>query len=425
MRRLLNIISSYKIILSNTVYLSLIEIIRLVLPFVALPYIYSIVGAERYGIVVFAQSVIAFFSIFINWGLDVSAVKDVSVHRDNPKHLGGIVSTVLGIKSCLFFVSFLCLLLLVYTTRLLGEYRVIYFYAFITCLSEIMIPIWFFQGIEKLKYLTLIRTISILFYTVSIFVFIRSASDFIKIALLQSLSNVLAGVISLYCLLRVERISLIWPGIPRMKKMLVESFPFFLSRVSAVFNMNVAKTVSGIFLSMHTVAAFDLAQKIISFVSVPIQMLNQAIYPHIARTRNKRFAYRMFGIICGVAIILIIVLVIVAPYIVGFFSMELLQESTLLVRLLCFYVFCYSLTTYLGAPVLVSFGYSQPFNRSVIYSSLVMMVLYVFLYFFKCFSGETFALALFLTEGFILAYRLYYCFKFKIFYIYEFVQTKI
>ncbi|MCM1030190.1 MAG: oligosaccharide flippase family protein [Oscillibacter sp.] len=423
--RLWNLISSYKVILSNTIYLSLIEISRLVLPFVALPYLYRVVGAEKYGVVVFAQSIIAFFSIFINWGLDVSAVKDVSVHRDHPKHLGGIVSTVLGIKSCLLVVSFFVLLLLVYTTRIFGEYKIIYFYAFITCFSEIMIPIWFFQGIEKLKYLTLIRTVSILFYTVLVFVFIRSASDFIRIALLQSLSNVVAGIISLYCLLKVERISLVWPRISGMKKMLVESFPFFLSRVSAVFNMNAAKAVSGIFLSMHTVAAFDLAQKIISFVSVPIQMLNQAIYPHIARTRSKRFAFRMFGVICGVAIVLVIALIIIAPYVVGFFSTELLEESTWLVRLLCLYVFCYSLTTYLGAPVLVSFGYPRPFNYSVVYSSLVMLIVYLLLYFFNYFSGETFALAMFVTEGFILMYRLYYCFKFKVFSIYEFIKEGI
>lgn len=78
----LNKVRNNRLILQNTGYLSVIEVIRLAMPFVALPYIIRTVGAENYGTAVFAQTIISYFSILINWGLDVSAVKDVSVHRN-------------------------------------------------------------------------------------------------------------------------------------------------------------------------------------------------------------------------------------------------------------------------------------------------------------------------------------------------------
>ena len=64
--------NKYKVIVHNTTYLSVLEILKMVMPFVALPYLISTVGADKYGLVVFAQAIISYFIIFINFGLDVS-----------------------------------------------------------------------------------------------------------------------------------------------------------------------------------------------------------------------------------------------------------------------------------------------------------------------------------------------------------------
>lgn len=55
-----------KVIFQNTGYLSIIEIIRLAMPFIALPYVIRIIGIDKYGIAVFAQTIVSYFSIFIN-----------------------------------------------------------------------------------------------------------------------------------------------------------------------------------------------------------------------------------------------------------------------------------------------------------------------------------------------------------------------
>ena len=57
--------NKYKVIVHNTTYLSVLEILKMVMPFVALPYLISTVGADKYGLVVFAQAIISYFIIFI------------------------------------------------------------------------------------------------------------------------------------------------------------------------------------------------------------------------------------------------------------------------------------------------------------------------------------------------------------------------
>ncbi|MFK1966061.1 oligosaccharide flippase family protein [Bacteroides fragilis] len=104
------------------------------------------------------------------------------------------------------------------------------------------------------------------------------------------------------------RVKFVFPTFRVMKETFCNSTPFFVSRVSFLLNTNIAKTMSGLFLNMHTVAAFDLSQKILSFVSVPIQMLNQAIYPHVAKNPIKSFSVKMLYVIAALSLILSVLL---------------------------------------------------------------------------------------------------------------------
>ena len=410
----LNRISNYKNILKNTGYLSIIEMIRLAMPFVALPYIIQTVGAENYGMAVFAQTIVTYFSIFINWGLDISAVKDVSVNRNNQDELNRIVSSVLCIKTILLEIAFCILLACMWTIPFMASHKLLFLFAFLTCFSEILFPVWFYQGIEKMKYLTLIRTTSILFYTISVFIFVKEEDDYEKVVLLQSLGNIIAGILSLYLLLVINKIKIIKPTYEKLKATFTESFPFFMSRLSVIFNNTMAKTVSGIFFSMEAVAAFDLAQKIANVALIPMQMLNQAVYPHIAKTLNKQFVRKFLCVNVSLSFVIASIVFIVAPIAVHFFAKEQLEEAVTLLRILTLWIFFGGITTYIGAPVLVSFGYSKPFNRSVVLSTITLFTFYLIGYITGAFSIQVFAFILAISELVILIYRMAYCYKLNI-----------
>lgn len=406
--------NKYKVIVHNTTYLSVLEILKMVMPFVALPYLISTVGADKYGLVVFAQAVISYFIILVNFGLDVSAVKNVSVNRNDRVKLSEVVSSVLIIKGALFLISFLVLLVLLLCVRQFRENYVLFLLSFLSCLSEILFPVWFYQGVEKMKYITLIRFTSIFFYTVTVFIFIKQESDYLLIPLLQSLGWIVSGVVSFFMLIRVEKISLFIPAFTPVKLYFTESIPFFVSRVSVVINASMAKTICGIFFSMHEVAAFDLAQKIAMTALIPLQMLNQAIFPHIAKTRDRLFVNRCFRLILGATVLIILAVYVCAPWAVRILSDGELPDSAIILRALCLFIFSGGITSYTGSPVLVSFGYAKPFNRSVILSTFVLIAIYILLYFTNSFSIINFAFALGFAEFVIAVYRLYYCNRYKL-----------
>lgn len=407
-------IKNHKVIVKNTGYLTAVEIMRMLLPFVALPYVIRTIGADRYGTVVFAQTIISYFVIFINFGMDVSAVKDVSIHRNNRKELDKIVSTVLLLKFILFLLAFIILAIGIISISYLRSEYLLYLFAFISCLSEILFPIWFYQGIEKMKYLTIIRFSSIFFYTIAVFFFIRTSEDYKYVALLQSLGLIVSGIISFYVLVKVESIHLLRPTVKDLKTCFVDSIPFFMSRLSVVLNNGMAKLVSGIFFSMQAVAAFDLAQKMANAALIPMQMMNQAVYPHIARTESLSFVRKYFKIDILLSFIIASVVAILAPYVVSFFAGDKILTAIPLLRILCFWIFLGGITTYIGAPVLVSFGYPKPFNKSVVLSAISLFLLYGVFYVFNAIYIYNFAWILVLSELVILIYRMFYCLKYKL-----------
>lgn len=407
-------IKNHKIIVKNTGYLTAIEVIRMLLPFVALPYVIRTIGGERYGTIAFAQTIISYFVIFINFGMDVSAVKDVSVYRDDKEQLNKVVSTVLLLKSLLFLVALAVLLVGIVSIPYLREEWLLYLFVFMSCFSEILFPVWFYQGIEKMQYLTLIHLSSILFYVATVFVFVRSADDYRNVALLQSLGSIAAGAISFYVLLGVEKIRLMLPSAGDLKKCFMNSIPFFLSRVSVVVNVGMAKIISGIFFSMEMVGAFDLAQKIASSAKLPVQMMNQAVYPHIAKTKSHSFVRKCLGLDILLSFCVACLLVLLAPLGVHIFAGSHYPEAVALLRILSVFAFFAGITNYIGSPVLVSFGYPKPFNTSVLLSTLSLVLLYGVCYAFNLFSIYNFAWALVCSELVILLYRGYYCIKYKL-----------
>lgn len=402
-------------IVQNTGYLTIIECVHLILPFVALPYIIHTVGMDRYGMVVFAQTIILYFNIFINFGLNISSVKDVAILRDNKKELNNLVTSVLTIKAILLLISFVVLILCIAFIPLLYEYKTLLLYSFLLCLSEFLFPVWYFQGIEKMKYITFVKSSSILLYTISVFLFVHTKSDYEYVPLLQSLSYVFAGLVAFICLIKVEGVKLCIPPLKQVVTVFKNAVPFFFSRVSVVFNANLAKLVSGLFLSMESVAAFDVAQKLCQFVMIPVEMLNQATYPHISRTRNKLFAtkYLFFSALLG--LLLSLVLFVVAPLLISVFTNENVAEATKILRVLCLYTFSDTIAICLGACTLIAFGFPKPFNESVIFSTFFLSFLYFLIYIFELFNTTSFAFTFFLTSLFILLYRMYFCIKNDIF----------
>ena len=318
----------YGLVLKNASYLTLFEVMRMAMPFIALPYLFRVVGEERYGTVVFAQAIVALFALFIHFGLDISAVRDVAIYRNNRERLNQIFSAVIFIKSTLALLVGAVLALAIHLIPALGSLSTLILYAFIACLADIFLPVWYYQGCENMKVLTIVRFLSIAFYTAALFLCIHREEDYPLIALLQSLGLVVSAVVSCGYVFLHDRIRLRIPPTTILVRTFRDSVPFFASRASLAVNTYMAKIMSGVYLSGAEVAAFDVAQKVLNGGMVPIQMLNQALYPNISRTRDRGMVRSLLRVVTLLVFGIAAVLFTFAEPIVRILSHGELTEAT-------------------------------------------------------------------------------------------------
>ena len=144
-------------------------------------------------------------------------------------------------------------------------------------------------------------------------------------------------------------------------------------------------------------------------------MLNQALYPNIAKNKDISFVNRLFPVMASIALFIAAGVYILAPFLIRLFSDSAMMEAVPILRLLCLYIFFAGIVAFTGSPVLVAFGYPKASNNAVIYSTAVLAAGYVILYLINGFGIYSFIWILVMAEMFMAAYRVYYCYKFKIF----------
>ena len=113
----------YKVQISNFGYLSLFQLFNMFLPLITYPYLIRVLGVELYGTVVFAMAISSYFSIFINFGFNISATKNVSKYRNDKNKLSEIYSSVLTIKTFIWVVSLIVLVTLVNLIPFFNSYK--------------------------------------------------------------------------------------------------------------------------------------------------------------------------------------------------------------------------------------------------------------------------------------------------------------
>ena len=148
-----------KTIAGNFIWLTVLQIASYAFPFITMPYLARVIGVEGFGKIGFAAAIMVWIETIANWGFNLTATRDVAQNRDNRTTVSIIFSNVLWARMLLMLCSLVILLILIAAIPRFREDYDIILVTFLMIPGHILFPGWFFQAIERMKYVSIFNVL--------------------------------------------------------------------------------------------------------------------------------------------------------------------------------------------------------------------------------------------------------------------------
>jgi len=392
------VVVNNKKVINNFGYLSVLQIFNLLLPLVTYPYLIRVLGSNLYGTVLFSQAIIAYFSLIINFGFNISGTKKIANNVNNKIKLSEIVSSIYLIKFFLFLLSFFLLLLSIFFITSIKDIWLLILFSFTATLNELLFPQWYFQGVDKMKYITLISLSARVLFTIFVFIIVKDKGDYLYVPLISGVGLVTTGCISLYILIVKEKISFFKPTISKLIYYFKDSIPLFISAASVQLYVNSNRVLVGSFLGMSEVAFYDLAEKVLRLIKIPLGMLGQAAFPTLSREKNIRKINQVMIVGVFMTFILTILVYVFSENIVIILGSKSMLYAVDIMRILSLSAILVAFSQFLGTNRLIVFGFKKIFTQIIVSSGIFFAFGFLVLFLFDFISVYTLAWLAVLVE---------------------------
>ncbi len=260
-----------------------LQIASYIVPFLLLPYLSRVLGSEAFGELSVLWAISAYMNILVDFGFYLWAVKECALIRDNNDALSKLFSAVTFIKIALSIVLFIPVIALSFA---FNSSVLLYLFMWITIVSQTLVPIWLFQGLQKLfGYLVFSISAQILSAILTISL-VRSANDLFFVTLSSAISWSLIAIIANRSIIKELDLRFSLPSMEYLKNVFDGAWHIFIANVAISYYVNLPALMVGLLASKVETGIFMGAQKLIFGLQALITPLSSAIFP-ITSTLSK------------------------------------------------------------------------------------------------------------------------------------------
>lgn len=371
----------YNTVLKNFGYLSILNILEMVLPLIIIPFITNAIGVSKFGIYSYVLIIVQNINLLTQYGFQFSVTKKISQNRTDMSYVSHITTTVLSARLILAIAIVLILLML---SPLIFESEgslFMFLSAIGMIIGDVFVPTWLFQGMERMKYVTIANATSKCLFTLLVLIAIRQPEDYKYILLYNSIGYILAGIVSMILAKKQFGISYTKPYLSEIIKELKEGAALFGSTIGINLYRNMNVIILHFFVSDAALGIYALAEKVIKASQALINPIAQALFPHISMKikdegieSSIRVIYKSASIIAMITFFTCIFIWLfsdILVYITGKDFGEVKPIMTIMYPVLTFGCVNYLL----GFVGLVNLGMQKQFLFSVLTSGTVALLL--------------------------------------------------
>lgn len=401
-----------KRLFSNFFSLSFLQGVNYILPLITLPYLVRVLGVEYFGLLAFATAMIAYFSIITDYGFNLTATREISINRDNKEKVVEIFSSILTLKFILMIISFALLFIIVFSFQKFSKDWSIYFLTFGTVVGQVLFSVWFFQGMERMKYITYLNILAKVIFTVAVFIFVKTHNDYYIVPILTSLGMVIAGILSLIIIKKEFNVYFKLQDINTLKYHLKEANYIFVSNISVSMYTLTTTVFLGIFTNNIIVGYYAIADKLISAIKNLIAPLSQTLYPYISNVAIKskdeviRIIKKLSLYLITTSFFLTLFLVIYTDDILFIIFGDKSIHSIVIFRILAIIPFLVVVDTLFGTLIMLVFKRNKEYSKIITVAGIINLILALLL--IPLYQGIGAAISVLIVELFITCKIIYY-----------------
>lgn len=354
---------------ANLGYLSLLQIAGYIFPLITIPYLAKVIGVDGFGKIAFASSVIIWFQTISDWGFNYTATRDVAKNRSDIERVSDIFSSVFWARCLLMIVSFIILVFLIILIPKFREDSNVIFATFLMIPGYIMFPEWFFQAMERMKYITILNILSKALFTVAVFIFVKGKSDYILQPLFVSCGYILSGILAFYYIRRIWGIRLKIVPTKKIFNTIRMSFDVFLNNLLPNLYNSFSTMLLGFVGGPSSNGLYDAGCKFVNIAQQFMQVVSRTFFPFLSRKIEKHHIYVLINIF--LAAVGSLLLFLLSPLLIKIFFTSEFYPSITIMKVMSISLFFLMLGDVYGTNYLIIKGKERQLRNISLICSLI------------------------------------------------------
>lgn len=364
-----------KTLSKNFLYNVLYQMLSYVIPFIVMPYISRVLGAESLGVYSYTYSIVSYFMMGAVLGINNYGVRLIARNSHDKIRRSQCFYSLYSLQFCLSMIMIVLYFLLI--SLFIHDYRLIYYLQGLHLLSVMIDINWFFWGMEEFK-VTITRNTAIKLTTLGLtFLFVNKASDLWKYVCITGTGAFFSQLYLWYCIRKkIVKVKVsgkeIFAHFPGCVKLFIPIIAYSIYRI-------MDKTMLGGIVGLRELGYYEGAEKILNIPIGIITAMGTVMLPYMSKRKKAEESSRQllesFELCMFLVIPMWIGLFFAGSDLAIVFLGKEFEVSGTILRFLCITILFGGIANVVRTNYLIPGGHDAIYIQSTIYGAGVNFVL--------------------------------------------------
>lgn len=358
----------------------------LLFPLVTFPYASRILMPDGIGLVQFFQTIVGYISLCTALGIPIYAIREIARVRDDQAECNKMTIEILLLHSGLTFIGYVIVAVLIATVSKIQIDIPLFLLLSTNLFFSAIGALWFYQGIEDFKYITIRALVVRILSLIALFVFVKEKSDLFYYAVISVTAEVGSNLFNFYRLRKfISFRNLRWKELNPMRHLRPALKIFALNMIISIY-VNLDTVMLGFIRNEASVGYYDASVRITKAILGVVQSLGTVLLPRFANliSNNQMKEFKALAdksisfVICS-SLPLMVGLIFMASPLMYLFCGPLFAPSIRAMQIMAPIILFISISGMLGMRILYALGKEKLVIYSTIFGAIINISLNFFL----------------------------------------------